>query len=141
MEKTLTKFVYKTEKEIDIDQLTGLFNSVNWRIARFPQKLFNAIKNSTYVLSAWEDVHLVGILSAISDGSANAFITYLIVEPNYQGMGIGKKLIEDFIAAHKGVVRKLLTTETDLEGYYSKFGFVSGGTAMFNEADWRWGNE
>ncbi|MDR0850713.1 MAG: GNAT family N-acetyltransferase [Christensenellaceae bacterium] len=146
MKRSLNKFIYKTEKEIDTEQLVGLFNSVNWKISRFPQKLHNAIKNSAYVLSVWEDIHLVGILTAAQDRAesskkADAFGVNLVVEPNYQGIGIGKKLISDFLTASNGTIKKLLTTEKDLEGYYAKFGFISGCTAMFKEEDWRWGTQ
>ena len=139
MKKISSKgFIYKTEKDIDSNQLVGLFNSVNWKISNFPTKLSQAIKNSDYVYSVWEDVHLVGLLAA-SKNEDDGFSVNLIIEPNYQNLGLGKKLITDFLKSSSGVIIKLLTTETDLKGYFAKFKFICGGTAMYEQEDWKWG--
>ena len=128
-------FKYKYDSIIDKKQLVNLFNSVGWKTAEYPNRLYTAIKNSEYVMSVWDDDELIGLISAISDGAINVFITYLLVKPEYQNQGVGKIMMKDFCKHFKGYGRRILSTELDKEKYYNKFGFVVDGIVMFNK-DW-----
>ena len=44
---------YKFIKDIDKNKLVELFTSVGWKTAEYPNRLYNAIKNSDCVISAW----------------------------------------------------------------------------------------
>jgi len=128
-------FKYKYDSIIDKKKLVNLFNSVGWKTAEYPNRLYTAIKNSEYVMSVWDDDELIGLISAISDGAINVFITYLLVKPEYQKRGVGKIMMNDFCKHFKGYGRRILSTELDKEKYYNKFGFVVDGIVMFNK-DW-----
>jgi predicted N-acetyltransferase YhbS len=128
-------FKYKYDSIIDKNQLVNLFNSVGWKTAEYPNRLYTAIKNSEYVMSVWNDDELIGLISAISDGAINVFITYLLVKPEYQKQGVGKIMMKDFCEHFKGYRRRILSTELDKEKYYNKFGFIVDGIVMFNK-DW-----
>lgn len=84
-------FSYQYEKNIDKAQLVNLFESVGWKTAEYPNRLHHAIQNSDYVMSIWDAGKLIGLISAISDGYINVFITYLLVHPDYQKTGLGTK--------------------------------------------------
>lgn len=127
---------FKYEKNIDKNKLVELFQSVGWKTAEYPNRLQEAIKNSEYVMSAWKGNNLIGIISAISDGAINVFITYLLIKPEYQKQGIGKFMMNDFCEKYKGYGRRILSTELDKEKYYNKFGFIIDGIVMFNK-DWK----
>ena len=126
----------KYEKEIEKSKLVELFNSVGWKTAEYPNRLYTAIKNSEYVMSVWNNDDLVGLISAIDDGAINVFITYLLVKPEYQKQGLGKMMMNDFCKRYEGFGRRILSTEFDKEQYYNKFGFVIDGIVMFNK-DWK----
>jgi len=128
-------FKYKYDLIIDKKQLVNLFNSVGWKTAEYPNRLYSAIKNSEYVMSVWNNDELIGLISAISDGAINVFITYLLVKPEYQKRGVGKIMMNDFCKHFKGYGRRILSTELDKEKYYNKFGFIVDGIVMFNK-DW-----
>ena len=128
--------VYKYDNEIDKNQLVSLFNSVAWKTAEYPNRLYCAIKNSDYVMSVWNNNELIGLISAISDGAINVFITYLLVKPEYQKQGIGKILLTDFCNKFEGFGRRIVSTEIDKEEFYNKFGFDIDGIVMFNK-DWK----
>ena len=128
-------FKYKYDSIIDKKQLVNLFNSVGWKTAEYPNRLYSAIKNIEYVMSVWNNDELIGLISAISDGAINVFITYLLVKPEYQNKGVGKIMMNDFCKHFKGYGRRILSTELDKEKYYNKFGFVVDGIVMFNK-DW-----
>lgn len=129
-------FLYKYETEIDKDKLVKLFTSVGWKTGEYPNRLYNAIKNSEYVMTIWDKDNLVGLISAITDGYINVFITYLLVHPKYQRLGLGTIMMNDFMKKFEGFGRRILTTELDKEEYYKKFGFNIDGISMFNN-DWR----
>lgn len=129
-------FEYKENIQIEKEKLIELFRAVNWKTAEYPNRLYKAIKNSSYVISAYNNNELIGLLSAIDDGNINVFLTYLLIKPQYQKLGIGKKMMSDFCNHYKGFGRRILTTELDKEDYYKKFGFSIEGIAMFNK-DWR----
>ena len=129
-------FLYKYENDIDKNQLVKLFESVGWKTAEYPNRLYNAIKNSEYVMTVWDGENLIGLISAITDGYINVFITYLLVNPEYQKVGLGKIMMNDFMKKFEGFGRRILTTELDKEQYYKKFGFNIDGIAMFNK-DWK----
>src|SRR5690554_4786059 len=57
---------------------------------------------SSLVLSAWLDGRLVGLARVLSDGVLFSFLCDLAVEPDVQGYGIGKKLIDEVLARCAG---------------------------------------
>ncbi len=136
MEHNKDKFIYKYETDVDKSQLVKLFESVGWKTAEYPNRLYHAIKNSEYVITIWNDKDLVGLLSAITDGYINVFITYLLVDPNYQKKGLGKIMMKDFMKRFEGFGRRILTTEIDKEEYYKRVGFNREGIVMFYK-DWK----
>lgn len=126
---------YKYIKDIDKSKLIELFSSVGWKTAEYPNRLYHAIKNSDLVISVWKDNELIGLVSTISDGYINVFITYLLVKPNFQKQQIGTTLMNKICEHYKGFGRRILSTELDKEKYYNKFGFTVDGIVMFNK-DW-----
>ena len=134
--KMENNLLYKYETDIDKDKLVKLFKSVGWKTGEYPNRLYNAIKNSEYVMTIWDKNDLVGLISAITDGYINVFITYLLVHPKYQKTGLGTVMMNDFIKKFEGFGRRILTTELDKEEYYKKFGFNIDGISMFNN-DWK----
>lgn len=49
--------------------------------------------NSTLVISAWDKERLVGAVRVLSDKVIRSVIYDLVVDPEYQGKGIGKEHI------------------------------------------------
>ena len=108
-------YTYKYDKEIDKIKLQKLFKSVEWKSAEYPNRLYEAIKNSSYVMTVWDNEELIGLISAISDGYINVFITYLLVSPNYQNKGLGKIMMSDFCKKYQGFGRKMFERSWTVE--------------------------
>ena len=85
---------YKTIKGFSEKELKDLFLSVNWSSGNYPDKLVIAMKNSSSVFTAWDGNKLVGLINALDDGVMTAYVHYLLIMPEYQHIGIGKKLID-----------------------------------------------
>jgi len=58
------------------------------------EDLFKALKNSWFMISAYDNENLVGFARIISDGVVHALILDLIVHPEFQNRGIGSRLLE-----------------------------------------------
>jgi ribosomal protein S18 acetylase RimI-like enzyme len=90
--------LYRVTPEIDLDQLTTLFNSVGWERRTIDRdRLAQLVRGSRYVISAWDGERLVGFARAISDGAFNAYISTVAVLPEYQKRGIGRELISRLV--------------------------------------------
>lgn len=127
---------YKNINTIEKNKLVDLFKSVGWKTAEYPNRLHNAIKNSDLVISVWNEDELVGLISTISDGYINVFITYLLIKPEYQKQKLGKELVNKMLDHYKGFGRRIVSTEIDKEEFYKKCGFNIEGIVMFNK-DWQ----
>ena len=93
---------YKIDKIFHEKELKDLFSSVNWLSANYADRLVKALQNSETVISAWDDEKLVGLINAIDDGELTAYAHYLLVNPEYQKMGIGRELIERLKKKYEG---------------------------------------
>ncbi len=100
---------YSTYNEAEI---MALYNSVGWsNYTNNPAMLREAYKNSLYVLAAYADGKLVGILRAVGDGASVVFLQDLIVLPEFQRHGIGSQLMRKVMEKYAAVYQLQLLTE------------------------------
>ena len=116
---------YKDTKEISPKQLERLFLSVNWESGKYPEKLSRAMKNSTQVISAWDGDKLVGLVRGLDDGETVAFIHYLLVDPEYQGLHIGDELMKRIMKNFRDLLYvKIMPSDPKTKAFYRRYGFV-----------------
>ena len=115
---------YKETKEFDVKDIEKLFLSVNWVSGRYPEKLVRAMRNSTHVVSAWDKDRLVGLVRALDDGETVAFLHYLLVDPEYQGLHIGEELMKRILSYFENhLYVKIMPSDLKTVPFYKKFGF------------------
>lgn len=79
-------------------------------------------ERSQLVIAAWQGDRLVGIARVLTDGELFALLADLAVEPDVQGLGIGKRLIEEVMNRLQGT--ELLLRDSDISsGFYERLGF------------------
>ena len=118
--------IYKTDKVFAEKDLKELFLSVNWLSANYSDRLVKALENSDTVFSAWDGEKLIGLINAIDDGELTAYAHYLLVNPEYQKMGIGRELIGRLKKKYKGYLYLVLIAENkDVKHFYEKMGFAA----------------
>jgi ribosomal protein S18 acetylase RimI-like enzyme len=115
---------YKTTKNFTSEELEHLFLSVNWESGKYPDKLVRAMKNSTHVISAWDGDKLVGLVRALDDGETVAFLHYLLVDPEYQGLHIGDELMKRIMKCFKDLLYvKIMPSDPKTIPFYKRYGF------------------
>ena len=129
---------YRDIKTFDEEDLKNLFLSVDWSSGHYPQKLVVAMKNSGSVFTAWDDNKLVGLINSFDDGVMTAYVHYLLVNPAYQGKGIGKELVRLISEKYKDYLRIVLVAYDKEIGFYEQCGFEVGEekTPMFITSLW-----
>lgn len=121
---------YTDEMKCSKEELAELFLSVNWNSGKYPDELYESIKNSTYKLFAYDGDKLIGMIAALSDKCINLFISYLLVAPCYQNKKIGSTLLNQVIRLGNFNRVELITDKADRD-FYLKNGFVEDGVGMF----------
>lgn len=115
---------YTDAKNYRTQDLQGLFQSVGWLSANYPERLKKALDNSETVFTAWDNERLVGLVNAIDDSELTAYVHYLCVNPSYQGQGIGKGLLQRIKKRYENYLYIILIAENEaLVKYYSQNGF------------------
>lgn len=114
---------YKDIHDFEKSELERLFLSVGWSSGHYPDRLVTAMKNFRTVISAWDGDRLVGMISAMDDGSMNAYVHYLLVDPDYHGQGIGRRLVETVKQKYKDYLRIAVIAYNDELSFYENFGF------------------
>ena len=115
---------YLDKHEFNKEEIEDLFLSVEWSSGKFPEKLVIAMKNFKTVFSAYDDDKLVGMICVMDDGIMNAYIHYLLVNPKYQKLEIGKKLVEMVKEKYKDYLRLAVIGYYKAEGFYKALGFT-----------------
>jgi ribosomal protein S18 acetylase RimI-like enzyme len=96
---------------------------------RDPELLEVAFRNSLLSVFAFDGSVLVGAGRALSDGVWRAAIYDVAVLPEYQGKGIGSKIIQHLVQNAKVDV-VMLYSVPGKEKFYEQFGFRKMKTAM-----------
>ncbi|MFN3188518.1 MAG: GNAT family N-acetyltransferase [Candidatus Paceibacteria bacterium] len=109
-------------------QMEGFF--VGWEkqpSSAMLQKILNA---SDYVAIAKDSEKMVGFATANTDGVISAYIPLIEVLPEYQGMGIGNRLMKMLLKKLEGIYMVDLLCDTDVEGFYKQLGFQKASAMM-----------
>ncbi len=129
---------YKDTHNFDCEELERLFISVDWSSGHFPDKLVVAMKNFDTVYSAWDGNKLVGMICVMDDGIMNAYVHYLLVDPNYHGKTIGRTLVNMIKEKYKEYMRIVVVACNDELHFYEACGFEksSDTSPMFITSLW-----
>ncbi|MEM6783543.1 MAG: GNAT family N-acetyltransferase [Bacteroidota bacterium] len=97
------------------------------------EQLQRMFEQSSLVLSAWMGNRLVGLARVMTDGVQFSFLCDLAVEPDVQGVGLGRQLIEAVLAHCRGT--ELILRDSDISaGFYQRLGFAKITNAWMRRA-------
>jgi ribosomal protein S18 acetylase RimI-like enzyme len=125
-------------REIDLQQLQVLFQQTAfWAADRQTEDWAVAIANSKPVVSVWDGDRLIGFARATSDGIYRASIWDVAIHSDYQGAGLGRKLVETVLMhPHVNRVERVYLMTTNQQHFYERIGFECNSTTtmvLFNQ--------
>jgi len=118
---------FSERRDIQLEQILPIYELNGWSSAQKPELLHRALLNSHHLVSAWHGQQLIGIGNAISDGFLVVYYPHLLVHPDYQGQGIGRKLVEMLKQRYVGFHMHMLVAEHQAIAFYEKCGFARAG--------------
>jgi len=111
----------------DREEYYALFLTTGWneKYNLTEKQVYESIKNSYYIVSAYVKNKLVGFGRIVSDGVMHALIVDMIVDPEFQRMGIGNAILNDLVGVcrGKGIPDIQLFCADGKENFYLKNGF------------------
>ncbi|NEQ72524.1 MAG: GNAT family N-acetyltransferase [Okeania sp. SIO2C9] len=110
---------------LDIVQLVALFDSAAiWAKNRKIEDLEIAIANSNPVVSVWDSQKMIGFGRATSDCVYRGTIWDIVIHPNYQGGGLGRKLVQTILTHPRMChVERVYLMTTYQQDFYKRIGF------------------
>ena len=118
------------KSRVDLIQLQHLFvKTAFWAQERNIDDWQIAIANSNPVVTVWDNRRTIGFARATSDGIYRAAIWDVVVDSDYQGMGLGRKLVQT-VLSHPLVskVERVYLTTTHQQSFYERIGFEQNET-------------
>ena len=112
---------------IEEKEVIALYRANQWSSAEKPAELLAALRNSHTLVVARHKGKLVGLANAISDGHLVVYYPHMLVDPEYQRQGIGRRIMETMQSVYKDFHQQMLTADGDALGFYSSVGFERAG--------------
>ena len=118
----------KVGYNLPFKQVINLYNSVNWLAYMTKEqgpKLLEAIQNSTFVVSAWREKKMIGLARCMSDDVSICYLQDILVDPECQRDGIGRKLLQSCLKRFEHVRMKVLLTDDERRQkiFYESLGY------------------
>jgi ribosomal protein S18 acetylase RimI-like enzyme len=117
------------QSDINWEQLSDLY-----RIAPLGDKEANDLRlvfsNSKFKCFVFDQATLIGVGRALADGLDCSYICDVAIHPKYQGLGLGRNIINQLMTLSAGHKKIILYANPGKEGFYKKLGFKQMNTAM-----------
>lgn len=128
----------------EIEKYIKLREKVGWGNIE-KEVVETSFNNTIYFVSAYDNEELIGFGRMIGDMSMFLYIQDIMINPDYQGLGIGKKIVISIIENAKKLknknqnIRLYLGSVKGKEEFYRKLGFITreekglGQAMIYNE--------
>lgn len=110
-----------------LDETLDLYDAVGWSAyTAHPETLERSLLGSRHVVTARRDGVLLGLARVVGDGAVLAYLQDVLVRPEVQGQGIGRRLVEEVLAPFDTVRQQVLLTDAEpgQRAFYEALGFV-----------------
>ena len=110
-----------------LGETLDLYDAVGWSAyTAHPETLERSLPGSRHVVTARRDGALIGLARVVGDGAVLAYLQDVLVCPEAQGQGIGRRLVEEVLAPFDAVRQQVLLTDAEpgQRAFYEALGFV-----------------
>ncbi len=116
------------EEAPSVENYNAMRTAVGWFTYDDPDKLREALAASLHHVTAWKDGRMIGMTRVVGDGRITFYIQDVIVRPEFQGLGVGREMMDRAMAYIRGrtipnAVIGLMSAKGK-EEFYEKFGFI-----------------
>lgn len=115
------------DKNIEELEVVKLYKANGWSSANKPKELLLGLKNSHSLVTARKEGVLIGLGNAISDGYLVVYYPHMLVHPDFQGHGVGRKMMEAMQSKYDTFHQQMLTADGDAIEFYKSLGFKRAG--------------
>ena len=119
--------VFRDDGYLPMKDLIALYRANKWSSAKKPVALRKSLLNSDGLVTAWDGKKLVGLGNAISDGFLVVYYSHLLVLPEYQGQGLGRKILRRLQRKYRTFHQQVLVADGKAVGFYKRCGFKRAG--------------
>lgn len=130
MESQIMSIDINFEDTIENSEVVEIYSANAWSSAEKPDDLVAALRNSHSLVTASLDGKLVGIANAISDGHLVVYYPHLLVHPDNQGQGIGRRIMSAMRERYDSLHQQMLTADIDSVDFYESVGFERAGKTV-----------
>ncbi|KAJ0988267.1 hypothetical protein J5N97_006623 [Dioscorea zingiberensis] len=123
--------LHRTSSDLDLDALNTIFARVGFP-RRDPARIRRALDHSSSLLwlshsKRGAPGEPVAFARASGDGVYNAVVWDVVVDPSFQGIGLGRAVMERLVADLRamGVINIALYAEPRVIGFYRPLGFAA----------------
>ena len=138
-EKTMDITITNT---ISPEEYLGLRQAVGWSV--FPREQAESGLQNSHVICFRDKEKAIALGRVIWDHGYSILISDVIVAPEYQGKGLGRKLMEEIMAYIRSLLKpgyrimiSLMAAENK-QGFYKKFGFIERPSDLFGPGMHQW---
>jgi ribosomal protein S18 acetylase RimI-like enzyme len=94
-----------------------------------PERLVQALRGSVRTVSAWDGGRLVGFARLVGDGVSVAYVSFVVVHPDWQERGLGRRVMTALFADREED-KFILEARPGAEPFYERLGFETITWAM-----------
>ncbi len=113
----------------DIEKLILLFQQAGWHDKTDMARIKLMVQNSDIIVTAWGNDEMIGFARGTTDYTFNGQINNVVVDKEYRGQGIGKKLIRKILESTDKVTY-ILRADPDNINFYKRLGFEKADLAV-----------
>jgi GNAT superfamily N-acetyltransferase len=110
----------------DFVQVVRIYRANDWTHAHDPPRLRTAIERSDLAIVAVQGEEVIGFARAMSDGAFAVYIADILVLPDHQRQGVGRRLLQALLDHYPldTFHHQVLVAERGAEGFYRRHGMV-----------------
>lgn len=112
---------------VTMDEVLRLYRANEWSSAEKPQQLMAALRGSHALVTARISNELIGLGNAISDGHLVVYFPHMLVLPQFQRKGVGRKMMEAMLGRYSGFHQIMLAADGEAVDFYKSLGFMRAG--------------
>src|SRR5262249_2496159 len=105
-----------------------LFRAVGWTVDEQTDRTVRALAAARAGVVAVEDGRAIGCGIVLGDGATFAYLKDIVVRPEWQGRGIGSRIVQALLSTLRGwethSILVTLFTGQHLADFYERFGFA-----------------